>query len=94
MVENTNINGGDVNNGVDERTITPEDCCRKCMETRRCVAWSRTAAGQCWLKREVQATENTTRIDGDVSGPRVDIAPNRAAVGTDVGPRQGHEPRR
>ena len=94
MLENTNIDEGDVNSGLDERTLTPEDCCLKCMETRRCVAWSRTATGQCWLKGSVKETQNTTDFIGDVSGPRVNIAAHRAVVGTGVGPRQGKTPRR
>ena len=65
-----NFYGFDFNNGFEEVVLFPEDCCRKCMEAKKCVGWTRTATGQCWLKFHVPDDKEVQKLIGDVSGLR------------------------
>ena len=69
MKTDTNFYGFDFNNGFEEVVLFSEDCCRKCMEAKKCVGWTRTASGQCWLKFNVP-DDNEVQLMGDVSGLR------------------------
>ena len=70
MHMDTNGFGYDFNDGFQEKTLTPEDCCRQCLRNRGCRAWVRTASGNCWLKFDVPPKLNRIRISGDVFGIR------------------------
>lgn len=69
MQYDTNLYGSDYNNGFIELTLTPEECCMKCMEDRGCRAWTRTYSGQCWKKWQHDPT-SARKISGDVAGVR------------------------
>lgn len=43
------FNGGDINqNGI--QTASDDECCSLCHQTSGCKLWTRTKAGECWLK--------------------------------------------
>lgn len=68
--EGVNYYGSDYNVGFTELTLTPRDCCRRCMRDRGCQAWTRLSSGQCWLKFEVPDKWKWRYVEGNVSGRR------------------------